>query len=211
MRGNVKAKSGKPVQFHATKQALIDTVQSLLETQNPSTITSEQVLARARISSGSLYHHFEDFHDLMEQVLCIEYEQFTDRTIDLLLMTNEQATNIKDWAEGVVEARRISHGHAYERNRALRVWAVAFATSSERMKERLGEAQDRLNAKFVKFIEHAQAAGWVLPELDPLAVSVFIQAYQFGSVIDDVAHEKMQHEMWIDVLNRVSRDTFINH
>ncbi|MFM5905302.1 MAG: TetR/AcrR family transcriptional regulator [Micrococcales bacterium] len=203
-------KSNQPVQFHATKQALIDTVQSLLETQNPSEITSEQVLARARISSGSLYHHFADFHDLIEQVLCIEYEQFTERTIDLLLMTNEQATNIKNWAEGVVEARRISHGQVYERNRALRVWAVAYATSSERMKKRLGDAQDRLNAKFVKFIEDAQSAGWVKSELDPLALAVFIQAYTFGSVIDDVAGTKMQHEMWIDLLNRVSRDTFIN-
>lgn len=201
----------KSVQFHATKQLLLDTVLSLLETENPAALTTEKVLTKARVSIGSLYHHFEDLSDLLEQALCIEFESFTNRTIDLLLMTNEQAKNLKQWGQGVQEARRISHGPQYARNRMLRVWAVAYASMGPRMKARLGDVQDRLNAKFVTFVRGAQKAGWMKKDLDPLAVSVFIQAYQFGAVIDDVAQKHLASDVWINILNQVSQKTLINN
>jgi AcrR family transcriptional regulator len=181
----------------------------MLQTQNPGAITSEQVLAKARVSTGSLYHHFEDFSDLMDQALCIEYEAFTNRTIDLLLMTNDQAHNLQEWAAGVQEARRITHGSQYERNRVLRVWAVAQASINDRMRKRLGEIQDQLNHKFIRFIKDAQKSGYVKANLNPLAIAVFIQAYTFGSIIDDIAFEKVDTASWVDLLDQVSRETFI--
>lgn len=199
----------KAVQFHATKQLLLDTVISLFETTNPGTITSEQVLAKARVTTGSLYHHFEDFSDLLEQALCLEYEAFTNRTIDLLLMTNEQATTKKQLSEGIVEARLITHGPTYVRNRSLRAWAIAYATANDRMKQRLGEAQDRLNEKFIFFIESAKKNGWVKPELNSHEVAVFIQSYQFGQVIDDVALNKMNQENWLDLVDQVVKNLFL--
>ena len=201
----------KPVQFHATKQLLLDTVLTMLENLNPGSITSEQVLAKARVSTGSLYHHFEDFSDLLEQALCIEYEKFTQRTIDLLFMANEQATTLQEWAEGVQAARRISHGPLYTRNRTLRVWAVAQASLSERMKLKLGQAQDRLNEKFAEFVSAGQEIGWVPLELNPLAVGVFVQAYSFGSIINDIAITPLEEAEWIRILDLVTQKTFANY
>ena len=201
----------KPVQFHATKQLLLDTVLAMLETLNPGSLTSEQVLAKARVSTGSLYHHFEDFPDLLEQALCIEYEKFTERTIEMLFMANEQATTLQEWAEGVQGARRISHGPLYSRNRTLRVWAVAQASLSERMKLKLGQAQDRLNQKFMEFVSTAQEIGWVPLELNPFAVGVFVQAYSFGSVIDDIAITPLGDVEWIRILDLVTQKTFANY
>jgi AcrR family transcriptional regulator len=206
----VNAISDKTVQFHATKQLLLDTVLAMLQTENPGSITSEQVLAKARVSSGSLYHHFEDFADLLDQALCIEFEAFTNRTIDLLLMTNDQAHNLQEWAVGVQEARRITHGPQYERNRVLRVLAVAHGAVNARMRKRLGDVQDQLNQKFVRFVRDAQKSGYVKADLDPLTVAVFIQSYTFGSIIDDIAHEKVDTATWVDLLDRVARETFIN-
>ena len=202
---------GKSVQFHATKQLLLDTVLAMLETVNPGSITSDQVLAKARVSTGSLYHHFEDFLDLLEQALCIEYEKFTQRTIDMLFMANEQATTLQEWAEGVQAARRISHGPLYTRNRTLRVWAVAQASLNDRMKLKLGQAQDRLNEQFAQFVSAAQEMGWVPLGLNPLAVAVFVQAYSFGSVIDDIATKPLGDVEWIKVLDLVTQKTFVNY
>lgn len=200
----------KSVQFHATKQLLLDTVLVMLETVNPGSITSDQVLAKARVSTGSLYHHFEDFGDLLEQALCIEYEKFTQRTIDMLFMANEQATTLQEWAEGVQAARRISHGPLYRRNRTLRVWAVAQASLNDRMRLNLGQAQDRLNEQFARFVSEAQAIGWVPLNLNPLAVAVFVQAYSFGSVIDDIALAPLGDIEWIKLLDLVTQKTFVN-
>ena len=52
--------------LHPTKRALITTVLEQLKTLKPSEITSESVLDKSGISKGSLYHHFEDFDDLIE-------------------------------------------------------------------------------------------------------------------------------------------------
>ncbi len=51
---------------HPTKEELIQTVVVLLEGTTLNQITSEQVLAISGISRGSLYHHFEDFSELLE-------------------------------------------------------------------------------------------------------------------------------------------------
>lgn len=213
--GNLKTLATKRIKvtegsvlFHGTKQALLENMLMLLEDFNPDAITTERVLARGRVSSGSLYHHFDGLPDLLEQALCIKFEEFADRTIDLLLMTNEQAKSLKQWSEGVAAARKISHGPMYLRSRVLRVWAVAHATSSERMATRLGQAQDRLNKKFIEFIKGAQKAGWLAPDMDPLTLAVFVQAYQFGAVIDDVALEKVDGTKWIELLDRVIKKSF---
>ena len=199
----------KQVEFHATKQLLIDTVLAMLETQNPGTITSDQVLARARVSSGSLYHHFHDFGDLMEQVLCTEYVRFIDRTIDLLNMANDQADTFEEWAKGIEHARRMTHGPAYSHIRALRTWTVAQSFASERLSALLAEGQDRLNSKFVEFINKGKARGWADQDIDAHAVVVFIQSYQFGSVIDDVASTHVDPDVWMSLLDIVIARSFL--
>lgn len=200
---------GKQVEFHATKKLLIDTVLAMLETQSPGKMTSEQVLARARVSSGSLYHHFHDFGDLMEQVLSTEYVRFIDRTIDLLNMANEQSETFPEWAEGIQHARRMTHGPAYAHIRELRTWTVAQSFASDRLKALLAEGQDRLNQKFVEFIDIGKSRGWVDPEVDSLPIAVFIQSYQFGSVINDVANTQLDPEVWMSLLDRVIARSFL--
>ena len=52
---------------HPTKEALIDAVLELLQSEHLVEVTSEEVLEKSGISKGSLYYHFEDFSDLLEQ------------------------------------------------------------------------------------------------------------------------------------------------
>lgn len=198
------------VQFHATKQLMLDTVSTMFETTNPGSLTSEQVLAKARVSSGSMYHHFEDFSDLIEQALCIEYEKYTSRTIDILLEVNEQSKTVKQFAKGLAEARSISYGPAHERNRILRIWAIAYASDSDRMCQRLGKVQERLNAKFATFIKGGQDLGFFSKEVDPLLYGVFVQAYNLGTVITNLPNAPIENDVWMKLLDRVSQKTIVN-
>ncbi|MGA1715426.1 MAG: TetR/AcrR family transcriptional regulator, partial [Ilumatobacteraceae bacterium] len=61
-----KKTSSRP---HPTKVALIEVVKEMIAEFGADGFTVEMVLAESGISRGSLYHHFEDFPDLVEEAL----------------------------------------------------------------------------------------------------------------------------------------------
>ena len=64
--------------LHPTKRALVQTVLDQLKTKKPSDLTSELILETSGISKGSLYHHFEDFDDLIETAQVFRYAAYVD-------------------------------------------------------------------------------------------------------------------------------------
>ena len=56
--------------------------------------------------------------------------------------------------------------------------------------------QHALNAAFAAAIARAQAKGLITPAHDPLALSVFIQAYTMGRVLGDLDTEPVDPAAW---------------
>ncbi|MBU6265011.1 MAG: TetR/AcrR family transcriptional regulator, partial [Actinomycetales bacterium] len=69
---------------HPTRDRLIETMAELLDGSDPEHITADQVLTASGVSKGSLYHHFEDFEDLLEAALISRFGVNVDATIDAL-------------------------------------------------------------------------------------------------------------------------------
>ena len=65
--------SPKPKNVHPTRLKLIETVLTLRHSQTYEDITVEQVLDVSGISRGSLYHHFHDFTDVLEESVVRTY------------------------------------------------------------------------------------------------------------------------------------------
>ena len=91
--------------LHPTKRALIETVLELLKSVKPNELTSESVLEKSGISKGSLYHHFEDFDDLIETAEVIRYAAYVDQSIHLLTKVFQLAKN-RD--QMVVELKKVT-------------------------------------------------------------------------------------------------------
>ena len=70
--------------LHPTRQTLIATVIELLETTSPEDIRVEQVLTPSGTSVGSLYHHFNDLADLIDQAIITRYTADIDVSIAAL-------------------------------------------------------------------------------------------------------------------------------
>lgn len=139
----------------------------------------------------------------------MEFEKYTSRTTEILLEVSKQSNNFKQFLKGLSDARSLSYGEAHERNRILRIWAIAYASDSDRMCKRLGEVQDRLNKDFGKFMAEGQEKGWFTKEVDPLMWGVFVQAYNLGTVLLNVSSEKIENEEWMKVLDRVAQKTIV--
>jgi len=83
------------------------------------------------------------------------------------------------------------------------VAAIANALRSPRMGKLIGEVQESLTQELAEYFIEIQARGWGNPNLDPRAVSVFVQAYIVGSAVDLITPSRMDFDGWVELIDLV--------
>lgn len=194
-------------QLHATGELLVNTALQLLTIKPVDQITVEEVLATSGVARSSLYHHFEDFHHVMEYALIRQFSNQTFQAInDLTEMV--EGTNSFEKARAVTHALSRQMQDASRRSqRMLRIVAIATADRNERFRVMLGEEQQRITDGYAFVIQLGQERGWMNPKLSPHFLSTLLQAYTVGRVINDITDSPISPEEWqagIDLL----QDTF---
>ena len=191
-----------PKKEHPTKRALIDTVVSMLETTPVESVTCDAVLDASGISRGSLYHHFDDYPDLLEHAAASRFARYVDESIVAIRSLVESVHSAAELRAAMAAFNRSLQGPERVHNRFDRTIALANAARSPRFRVRLGEEQERLTGAFVGLIREGQRKGWVVPEIDPRAMAVLIQAYTLGRVVDDITVTHFDTEAWLALLDR---------
>ena len=187
--------------LHPTKRALVLTVLEFLKTTKPSDLTSEAVLAKSGISKGSLYHHFEDFDDLIESAEVIKYAAYVDQSIRLLTKVFQTAKNRDDMVAELKKITRFTQSPELMPQRMDRTTSISLANSNPRMMKKLHAEQDRLNEAIIDIFREARERGWISKDVDIHAGAIFIQAYTLGIVINDVSGKKIEPEAWNELID----------
>ena len=189
--------------FHPTKEKMVRCVIELTKTQGIETITSDQVLEISRISKGSMYHHFKDFAELIEVAETVIFSTVVD---DVISRLSTALSISKTREEFLLAISAITYGNQSAEkveDRLSRITYLAQAISSERMRQSMGAEQERLTQGISDLIREAQERGWASLKLDPLAASVFLQAFTVGRVIDYISDQRVDDESWIFLINQV--------
>jgi len=188
--------------------ALIDTVVSLLETTNPEDVRSEDVLAQSGISSGSLDYHCDNFPDLIDQAIMSRYAADIDVGIEILEQAVENAADFTSPVAGIRAATR----RTFDRNRASqrfqRSQVMARAAANQRFRDALKPHQERLNESWADLFRSLQAKGLLDPAVDPVAGSLFVQAFSMGFVVNDVSDYPVDDEAVVALIMQVMEKTF---
>lgn len=187
--------------LHPTKRALVATVLEFLKDTKPSDLTSEAVLAKSGISKGSLYHHFEDFDDLIETAEVIKYAAYVDQSIHLLTKVFQTAKNRDEMIIELKKVTRFTQAPQLMPQRMDRATAISLANSNPRMMKKMNAEQDRLNEAIIDIFREARERGWISKEIDIHAGAIFIQAYTLGIIINDVAGKKVEPEAWSELID----------
>ena len=187
--------------LHPTKRALIETVLDQLKTTRPSDLTSELILDKSGISKGSLYHHFEDFDDLIETAQVIRYAAYVDQSIHLLTKVFQTAKNRDEMVVELKKVTRFTQTPALMPQRMDRATSISLANSNPRMMKKLNIEQDRLNEALIDIFREARDRGWINKEVDLHAGALFIQAYSLGIIINDVSGKKVEPEAWNELID----------
>ena len=187
--------------LHPTKRALVETVLDQLKTTKPADLTSELILEKSGISKGSLYHHFEDFVDLIETAQVIRYAAYVDQSIHLLTKVFQSAKNRDDMVAELKKVTRFTQSPDLMPQRMDRATSISLANSNPRMLKKMNVEQDRLNEALIDIFREARDRGWISKEVDLHAGALFIQAYTLGIIINDVSGKKLEPEAWNELID----------
>ncbi len=187
--------------LHPTKRALVVTVLEELKSKKASDLTSESILEKSGISKGSLYHHFEDFDDLIETAEVIRYAAYVDQSIHILTKVFQSAKNRDEMVTELKQVTKFTQSPDLMPQRMDRATSISLANANPRMMKKLNVEQDRLNEALIDIFREARDRGWINKEIDLHAGAVFIQAYTLGIIINDVSGKKLDNKAWTDLID----------
>ena len=194
--------------LHPTKRVLLETVIKLLETKEPDEILSDEVLSISGISKGSMYYHYKDWYEIVEDAICERFAWYVDRSVELCETALRNAKSRDDLMALLKGVTRDTQKPEQAAVRYARVRAIAMASQSERMKAKLGLVQERLTQALEDLFREAQERGWAPPEIEPRAVAVMVQAYTFGHIVDDFTPRHMSEAAWYAVVDGLVEKVF---
>lgn len=188
---------------HPTRERLIEVTMSMLDGERPDKIHVDEVLLVSGISKGSLYHHFNDFSDLIEEALVRRFSQLVGQSIGVITQVINTAKTKEEFVAGLKRVTRLTQDPARFANRFERARALGMAGSNDRFRTALSLEQDRITTALEDLFRESQNRGWLVEDFDPRAAAVLIQAYTLGQVINDVATVQYDNEAWIALIDRI--------
>lgn len=195
---------------HTTKQALIVTACELLERLRADEIQVDEVLQKSGISKGSLYHHFEDFGELVEEALVQRFVLGSERDIETLKSIFANAADRANLLKNLELVTEQSQSAANRSRRFERAEIISRSQRNPRLESRLAAEQQRVNNEFEELVRLGQSRGWFRPELRSDAVAIFIQAYTFGRLVEDISEKHVDGKNWNFLINQVLHQTLSN-
>lgn len=181
--------------LHPNARKLLDTAVELLEHTPIERVTLANVLKGSGVSNGSLYHHFEDFRDLVEWAVVVRFTKGLEDSLAAIaaLLDSGDAAEFRTRAEGVI---RTFHDQNRRPYRMARFETLGALSGRPRLAERIGRAQFESTMKQAEYLAEFQRRGWMRTDFDPGAVSAFMTATFLGRVADDIAEEQVDPTQW---------------
>jgi AcrR family transcriptional regulator len=195
VKSNRSKKSRMADTPHPTATQLIEGTVELLDSMPIESVGLVMVLEHTGISHGSLYHHFEDFSDLVEQAVVHRY---TRRLKDSLsaVRTLLECTTADEFRSRQEEIFTLSIEPERKANRMERIEVLGALRNHPRLAAKIARAQQDITDEQAELIKEFQQRGWLRADLDPTALSAYIQALIVGRIVDDVSERPIDRDTW---------------
>lgn len=192
---------------HPTKEKLILTVVQMLE-ERPNEVGIEEILKTSGVSTGSMYHHFEDVDHLIETAYARRFSMFVDISNAMIAQALGEANSKEEMIQALFEVTQKTQAPELAPVRYERARIVAMAQHNERFRGALQVEQARLTEALTDLFRELQNQGWMNTNFDPKAAAVMIQAYTLGKVVDDFAAEPMDPDEWKKIIDLLLLNVF---
>lgn len=192
---------------HPTRIRLRDAVVEMMDEKPPEDIHSEYVLQETGISRGSLYHHYEDFTDLLEDAMLYRFSAGVEASTGAIENIVSSSGNREEFLSMLEGVTRATQSRELADNRFDRARMLAMAQHNRRFRAKLAEVQDRLTDSLTDCFAQAQEKGWLNKDFQPRTGAIFIQAYTLGKLVDDVSTNQMDDTDWENLITLIADRT----
>jgi len=182
--------------MHPTKGLLLETAISLIDEFGPQGFTVETLLETSKISKGSLYHHFHDFSDVIEQAQVARFSRYVDQDVALLVGLLKSATSREDLETKFSIIVQGAGMPGRDASRSDRAAILGMARHSKKFAEGLAVEQQRVTDVLTDIAREMQERGWINKDLDAEVLAVFVQAYSMGFVLNDNTSNPVSIDRW---------------
>lgn len=188
---------------HPTRIQIVEAAAEIVKTRGLAGLHIDLVLEATGLSRGAVYHHFENVDHLRESAILQIYTEGIDANIVQVRQVMGSVTSKKKFREGIFRANRV---YAENKNlaavRIVRAYAMSITSTSDEFAENLAREQQRLTDAYIEVIIEAQERGLVREDLDPAALAVFLQAYSFGFIVDEVGQSHLDVDSWATMIEQ---------
>lgn len=186
---------------HPTRISIIAAATELMKKKGVAEFHMDDLLAATGLTRGAVYHHFENVGDVIEATLLAIYTEGVEENINQVRQVLATATTFDEFQDGVVRSNRyFIENKKLHLVRKLRAHAMAATVSSTQLTKAIALKQDDITSEYISVIAEAQRHGWVRSDLDSSSLAVFIQAYSFGMIVDDISKTKADIESLAQII-----------
>lgn len=182
--------------IHPTKEALIRSALTLLAQQGEGGFTVDDVLKHSGISKGSMYHHFDDFDDLLDHAHVRRFAEYVDEDIAAFAAAMKDCRTVEAFLERIEGLARSIHGNDRRERRAQRVATLGRAFGHKKMLDSLSVEEERMTEAFADLMRELQERNILQRNFSPKMYSSFVQAYSLGKILDDISEHPLDPEDW---------------
>ena len=183
----------------STRQRLIDLALIELDTNGLSGFDLDDLLAKSKISKGSLYHHFGSKNGLIIAAEIHLLLESYDQGNQLFRLLTENARNIDEFASHLELMVRTATNTESDESRRRRVRAFALAQHNPTLAEKIRKSQIEGSNYLANTMQIAVDKGWLRPDINVRAFSYWQQAVFFGHKLLDISGEDDLKEPWNDI------------
>ena len=183
----------------STRQRLIELAIIELDKNGLSGFDLDDLLAKSKISKGSLYHHFGSKNGLITaaevHLLLATYEQ-GNRLLRLLVANTKNADEFASHMELMV---RTATNDESQESRRRRLRAIALAQNNPTLAEKIRINQIEGSNYLAETMQIAVDKGWLRPDINVRAFSYWQQGMFFGHKLLDISGEDDLKEPWNEI------------
>ena len=184
--------------MHPTYEKILNTAIAVLLEQGFDLFNVQEVLDRAEVSRGTLYHHFRDVDALIEEALAGSFSREVSANRAAARELIERCKTATEYRREIKRLLvRVAETPASVRLR--RVHTIALCQTRPSLEEAIRSEQDSSNREWEELVELAQSKGFVRKDVDPRVAATLLQAVGISRVVDEVSTDPLSDQQWAEL------------